>query len=89
MRVLRTASISLFARSFARVAPAPTDIFRDLHHGETRNAVHLESGLTVEVRRAMKMQIVYPPPSNNSRPWTLFYGDWMSLKMRRVLTGRI
>lgn len=37
----------------------PTDIFRDLHHEETRNAVHLEGGLTVEVRRPMKMQIVY------------------------------
>lgn len=53
------------ARSFAGsrcTCTRPTDIFRDLHHRETRNAVHLEGGLTVEVRRPMKMQIVYPPP---------------------------
>jgi len=85
------APISLFARSLARslALHLHTDIFRDLHHGEARNAVHLEGELTVEARRSMKMQIVSPHPLNNSRPWTLFYGDWMSLKMRRVLTGRI
>lgn len=90
-------TIRSLTRSLARArsrctCTRPTDIFRDLHHEETRNAVHLEGGLTVEVRRPMKMQIVYPlppSPSNDSRPWTLFYGDWMSLKMRRVLTGRI
>lgn len=81
--------IRFFVRSLARTCTRSTDIFRDLHRGKTRNAVHLEGGLTVKVRCPMKMQIVYSPLFNNPRPWILFYDDWMSLKTRQVLTGRI
>lgn len=52
--------------------------------------VEMQSTLKVDnprVRRPMKMQIVHPPPPPaTTRPWILFYGDWMSLKTQNVLT---
>lgn len=67
-------------RTWARVLPIRGGIF----HDPDRRRVEMQSTLKVDnrrVRRPMKMQIVHPPPPPvTTRPWILFYGDWMSLK---------
>lgn len=47
MRRINTTAKLVASRSqpHLHLQTRPTDIFRDLHHGETRNAVHLEGGL--------------------------------------------
>lgn len=63
---------------------APELVWDRIFHDPDRR-VEMQSTLKVDnprVRRPMKMQIVHPlpPPPATTRPWILFYGDWMSLK---------
>jgi hypothetical protein len=83
-----------FVHSHAHIAPVHGRLkfFVIFIGGKIRNAVHLEGGLNrkdTSPHENANCISPLPPLCNYSRPWTLFYGDWMSLKTRRVLTGRI